>query len=378
MAGVLAMASLIDDAGVRMIPMNDLSRGISRDRLLLEESIRDVLDSGYVVMGPRHKAFEGALAEYLGVEHALGVASGTDALELAIKTVMPAGKSVVLTAANAGGYTSVAARRAGFDVRYADVDAETLCISLDTLEAALDSEVGVVVITHLYGRLTDIRGLVEHCHARGVRVVEDCAQAIGARLDGRSAGSFGDVAAISFYPTKNLGAIGDGGAVVTSDEQIAREVAQLRQYGWSSKYSIAIPGGVNSRLDEIQAAILLARLPLLDGFNQRRREIVERYRVAASDGPLRVLAADGEHHVAHLAVALASDRDDVRARLEAGGVHTDVHFPVPDYSQPGLGSAQARLPTTHAVAGQIFSLPCFPELRDDEIQQVCDAIEALR
>lgn len=368
---------MIIDAGVRMIPMNDLSRGISRDRLLLEELIGDVLDSGYVVMGPRHKAFENALGAYLGVEHALGVASGTDALELAIKAVMPEGKSVVVTAANAGGYTSVAARRAGFDVRYADVDADTLCVSLDTLEPALDDEIGVVVITHLYGQLTDIRGIVEYCHARGVRVVEDCAQAIGARRDGRSAGTFGDVAAISFYPTKNLGAIGDGGAVITSSGEIAADVAQLRQYGWSSKYSIAVPGGVNSRLDELQAAILLARLPLLDALNQRRRDIVERYRAAAAGGPLRVLPAGGEHHVAHLAVALADNRDEVRQRLEQAGVRTDVHFPVPDYAQPGLGSAQSPLPTTHAAAGRIFSLPCFPELRDDEIQQVCDAIESL-
>lgn len=366
------------DAGTRVVPMNDLSRGIARDRAALGDAAASVFGSGYVIRGPHHSRFQRDLADYLGVAHAIGVASGTDALEIAIKAVMPEGRSTVLAAANAGGYTSVAALRAGYAVRYADVDAATLCVGLETVKAALTDDVGVVVVTHLYGLLTDIAALVDHCHARGILVVEDCAQAIGARLDGRAAGTFGDVAAISFYPTKNLGALGDGGAIVTGDDEIAERVGTLSQYGWAAKYRIETPGGTNSRLDEIQAAFLLARLPLLDGFNERRRQIIECYRAAAAGGPVTVLPASGPHHVGHLAAALTSDREAVREALAARGVQTDIHFPVPDHAQPGLVSHGEVLPVTENVVDQVFSLPCFPELTDDEVQHVCDAISELR
>ncbi len=357
--------------------MNDLSRGIARDQVALEAAFQSVLASGYVVMGPQHNAFEKALAEYLGVERVLGVASGTDALELSIKAVMPPDRNAVVTAANAGGYTTVAAKRAGYEVLYADIDPETFCLDLASLLPVLSANVGVVVVTHLYGQLTDFVDLIDYCHDRGISVVEDCAQAIGASRDGKYAGSFADIAAVSFYPTKNLGALGDGGAVATSNDGIAERVARLRQYGWSTKYNVAIPAGTNSRLDELQAAFLLARLPLLDGFNERRRSIIERYRAAAEGGPLRVLPAAGSHHVGHLAVALTADRDDIRAALATHGVQTDIHFPVPDFAQPGFGTSSQALPTTDRVSKQILSLPCFPELTEGEVLQVCDALRAL-
>lgn len=359
------------------IPMNDLSRGIVRDRGELSAAFNSVLDSGYVVMGPQHDAFQRELGSYLGIKHVLGVASGTDALELAIKVAMPHGRRTVLTAANAGGYTSIAARRAGFEVRYADVDEQTLCLSLDSAERFLSPEVGVLVITHLYGRLTSIIALVELCHARGIRVVEDCAQAVGARLGGQAAGSFGDIAATSFYPTKNLGAIGDGGAVMTDNDDFAQSLKQLRQYGWAGKYQVELAGGTNSRLDELQAAFLRVRLPQLAEFNARRRHIVTRYTEAAAGGPLNVLSADGPHHVAHLAVARSGRRDEHRAALARDYVATDIHFPVPDYRQPGFNSALHSLPVTERASEEIFSLPCFPELSDSEVESVCSAIRAL-
>lgn len=359
------------------VPLNDLSRGINRDRDMLEDAVRKVIDSGHVVMGSHHNSFQSALAGYLGVSSAVGVASGTDALELALKAAMPAGKNSVLTAANAGGYTSTAARRAGYSLRYADVDPDSLCLSAATVKTALVLDVGVVVVTHLYGNLTAVEGLIEMCHGRGIRVVEDCAQAIGARRDGGAAGSFGDLAAVSFYPTKNLGALGDGGAVLTNDAALARKVIQLRQYGWASKYEIAVAGGINSRLDEIQAAFLLARLPMLDALNERRRSIISRY-VAAADGqPLRVLPADGPHHVAHLAVVLTGEREKVAVHFAKHGVLTDIHFPVPDHWQPGFETVPQSLPVTERAAGEVLTLPCFPELTDDEVQIVCDAIGSL-
>ena len=360
------------------IPMNDLARGMARDRELIVAAMTRVLQSGYLIMGPEHAAFQEALAEYVGVGYALGVASGTDALELAIKAAMPPGKRVVLTAANAGGYTSVASRRAGYDVLYADVDDTTLCLSESSVSEALTEEIGVVVVTHLYGNFTDVSGIVQLCHSRGILVIEDCAQALGARRGSIRAGSVGDIGTISFYPTKNLGALGDGGAVVTDDVDLAGRVSQLRQYGWRTKYDAVLRGGMNSRLDEIQAAILLARLPLLDGFNERRRLIIHEYAKAAEGGPLLVLPAEGEHHVAHLAVARSPERESVRARLNERGITTDVHFPLPDYEQIAFGPGRWKLDHTDRAVSEVFTLPCFPELRDDEIETVCDAIISLK
>jgi aminotransferase EvaB len=359
------------------VPINDLSRGIARDQSELELAFSRVLGTGYVVMGPEHSAFEAELADYLGSGWALGVASGTDALELAIKAVMPAGKNAVLTAANAGGYTSTAARRAGFQLVFADVDAESLCVGLPQVISALSDDVGVVVVTHLYGNFTGITDLVAYCHDRGIAVVEDCAQAIGARRPEGAAGTIADVGTISFYPTKNLGAIGDGGAVVTSDETIAAKVKQLRQYGWKSKYDIAEAGGVNSRLDEVQAAFLRIRLPLLDDFNDRRRSIVAKYADAAAGGPLKVLPATGDSHVGHLAVCLVADRSAAQSYFASVGVQTDVHFPIPDYRQSGLRTPAITLENTEYAAGHVLSLPCFPELTDDEVEFVCSAIRGL-
>lgn len=361
-----------------IVPMNDLSRGIQRDHELLRVALNEVLASGHVIMGPQHTLFEQDLARYLDVAHTIGVASGTDALELAIKATMPEGRHTVITAANAGGYTSIAATRAGFRVAYADVDERTLCLSGATVSEAITDDVGVVVVTHLYGNLTDFDDLVELCHAHNIRVVEDCAQAIGANRDGKYAGSFGDIATTSFYPTKNLGAIGDGGAVITNDDRLAATVRQLRQYGWSEKYHVDVAGGINSRLDELQAAFLRVRLPLLDSFNERRREIVARYNASASGTSIEVLPAPDRSHVAHLAVARSSRREEVRAALLDVGVRTEIHFPIPDHRQVAWEAPAVHLPVTERAVQEVFSLPCFPELTDAEVATVCRAIERVR
>jgi dTDP-4-amino-4,6-dideoxygalactose transaminase len=360
------------------VPFNDLSRGMTRDREELLEATARVLDSGYAIHGAEHAAFERELAAYIGVREAVGVASGTDALELAIKAVMPEGRTRVLTAGNAGAYTSTATVRAGFEPVYADVDATTLCLTAESVADRLEG-VGVIVVTHLYGRLGDALSLRALCDANGIALVEDCAQAIGAVRDGRYAGSFGHAATISFYPTKNLGAIGDGGAVVTDDERLAARLRMLRQYGWETKYRATLPGGTNSRLDELQAAFLRIRLRSIDGFNARRREIVERYREATTNGSLAVLPADGPHHAAHLAIARSTRRDEVRAHLTAAGIATDVHFPLPDWKQAAFAdfAPADELDATVAACKEVLSLPLFPELTDDEVELVCEALRSL-
>lgn len=362
-----------------IVPLNDLRRGAQADGAALPDALLRVVDGGWYVHGPQHRAFEAEFAAYVGVPHCLGVASGTDALELALTALATPGRDVVVTAANAGGYTSVAARRSGLGLRFADVQPDTLCVGPEDVAALIDDRVAAVVVTHLYGRLADVGGLREVCDRADVPFVEDCAQAVGAQRDGRRAGSTGDVATFSFYPTKNLGALGDGGAVVTADDVLAGRLRALRQYGWGAKYRVDIPGGRNSRLDELQAAVLRLRLPQVDGWNARRREIIRCYVDAAAGSRLAVLPADGEHHVGHLAVAECEDRDAVREALSARGVQTDVHYPVPDHMQPALRDQHdARpLPVTEQSAQRILSLPCFPQLTEAEVEQVCGALRDL-
>ncbi|MBX9243462.1 DegT/DnrJ/EryC1/StrS family aminotransferase [Actinotalea ferrariae] len=357
------------------IPVNDLSRALSGQADAIQEVVARVVGSGWLVQGPEHRAFQDELAAFLGVDHALGVASGTDALELALRATAPADRPVVLTAANCGGYTTTAARRAGLRVRYADVDPESLLLTAATVEAALDDTVGVVVVTHLYGRTADVAPVVELCHARGIRVVEDCAQSLGATLPAGRAGSFGDAATFSFYPTKNLGALGDGGAVATRSDEVATVVQELRQYGWTSKYTITRDGGRNSRLDELQAALLRHRLPQLEGWNARRREIIGHY---ADHAPasVRVLPAPDESHAGHLAVVVVEDRARLQEHLAGLGVRTDVHYPVPDHRQPAVADEYRglTLPVTEQAADRVLSLPVFPELTDLEVERVGRAL----
>lgn len=361
------------------VPMNDLSRSVASQRDELLADLTATLDSGWFLLGPRTTAFAAQLADYLAVPHVVPVGNGTDALEIAVRAVMPEGRSTVIGAANAGGYATVAARRAGFAVTYADVDAETHCLDADDLAARLTDEVGVVVVTHLYGRAAEVDRVVAAAHAVGARVVEDCAQALGARTPGGRVGSLADAATFSFYPTKNLGALGDGGAIAVRDDEVADRVRRLHQYGWDTKYRIARDGGRNSRLDELQAAVLSRRLPLLDDWNAARRAVIAAYADAAPAW-VRVLPAVGESHTGHLAVVETDERDAMRAHLESAGVRTDVHYPVPDHRQPAFAGqgAELSLPVTEALSTRVLSVPVFPELRDDEVARVGEALATFR
>lgn len=360
-----------------VVPLNDLARGLSADKADLSRIMDRVVDSGWLVQGPEHSAFEAELAAYLGTEHVLGVASGTDALELALRAVMPAGRSVVVTAANCGGYTTTAARRAGLEVRYVDVDPTDHLVTSATLSAVLDESVGVVVVTHLYGRAADVAAIREVCAPLGIKVLEDCAQALGATTAEGRVGSLADIAAFSFYPTKNLGAIGDGGAIATRSDETAEAVRELRQYGWTKKYTIGRDGGRNSRLDELQAAVLRLRLPKLDAGNARRRSIITEYAARASER-ITVLPAAGENHTGHLAVVVTEDRAALQQHLTDHGIRSDVHYPIPDHLQPAIAHEHAgtSLPVTESLAQRIVSVPAFPELTDHEVERVSQALES--
>jgi dTDP-3-amino-2,3,6-trideoxy-4-keto-D-glucose/dTDP-3-amino-3,4,6-trideoxy-alpha-D-glucose/dTDP-2,6-dideoxy-D-kanosamine transaminase len=367
-----------DSGTLPVVPFNDLGRATRAGRAAIDAAIARVLDSGRYVLGPEHDAFEAELADALGSGDAVLVGNGTDALELGLRALGVGPGDRVVTVANAGGYTSSAVRAIGAVPVYADVDAASLQMSVATLDRALaelDRAPAAVVITHLFGAVGDIAKVVARAREAGAAVLEDCAQSIGAQVGGRVAGTFGDLAAMSFYPTKNLGALGDGGALLTSDAALAAAVRRLRQYGWDSKYHAVSAGGRNSRLDELQAAILRVKLPALPEATERRREIHRAYEAADSSGAL--VNRSGEHYVAHLAVLRSDDREDVRRRFLEAGVQTEVHYPIPDHRQAVAGASDVVLPVTELAAESVLSIPLFPELADDEVERIADVLRSL-
>jgi len=361
------------------IPFNDLSRGWLANSKEVQEACNRVIQSGYYIHGPEHAAFEYELALFLGVESVIGVASGTDALELALKAVGCKTGSKIITAANAGGYTSVVAAGIGCEITYCDVDPEKLVISENTLSPLLSHEIVAVVVTHLYGNIAPVEQIRELCEPYGIKVIEDCAQAIGGLSGYRRVGSVGHIGAFSFFPTKNLGAAGDGGAVATSDPELATKLRKLRQYGWGQKYSIDLSGGTNSRLDEMQAAILRVGLPKVDSLNQKRRDIVGSYRKALQGTDLHFVTENSPDSTAHLAVLRLPwniVRSDFQKVLKEKGVQTAVHFPILDCDQVGLPPQKIVpvLPESRLAKDEIVSLPCFPEMTSQEVSIVTNSV----
>ncbi|CAN5520546.1 DegT/DnrJ/EryC1/StrS family aminotransferase [soil metagenome] len=366
------------NSSASVVPFNDLGRTAPEVMAEVEGAIARVLASGWFVMGPEHNAFEAELAAYVGVPHAVGLGNGTDALELALAALGVGEGDRVVTVANAGAYSTVAMRLLGAVPLFADVDPATLQMTPATFEAALAGAVAApraVVVTHLYGAMADVTGIVDIARRHGIAVLEDCAQALGASSGDRRAGTFGDIATTSFYPTKNLGALGDGGAVYTADADLADSVRRMRQYGWDSKYHIAFDHGRNSRLDELQAAILRVKLPLLDGYNERRRHIHRQYEAATG----RMVNRASESFIAHLAVLTVDDREGARATLRQHGVSTDVHYPIADHQQhfPSGMPTGVSLQATERATTTVLSVPMFPELTDDEVTRVSEGLAAL-
>lgn len=362
-----------------MKSINDLNRleeSVARE---IREAVVACVDSGWYILGKNVSAFEEEFAAYVGTNHCSAVGNGTDALEIGLKALGVGSGDQVVTVANAGFYSSIAILACGAEPVYADIDAATHTMSADGLRAVISGRTKAVIVTHLYGRLADVASIGAICRERGIPLLEDCAQAHGSRLNGRMAGSFGDLACFSFYPTKNLGAMGDGGALCSSDQALAERVRTLRQYGWARKYHVEIPRGRNSRLDEMQAAVLRVKLRHLDRWNAARRAIAERYNDEIINP--RIVAKPplaGEAYVAHLYVLETADRDDLAAHLKAKGVPCDIHYPLPDHRQKLFASkyADTVLENTERACSRVLTLPCFPEMTGDDAAQVIDAVNA--
>jgi len=374
---------MTDSASV--LAINNLKRGLSANRDAMVTAISRTVDSGWWLNGAENKAFCSEFASYIGVEHCLGVANGSDALEIAMRAVIaktsPKGREVV-TVANAGGYTTIACRIVGLTPVYVDIDPASHLMRIENAVKAMGDDTALVVATHLYGGMVDVAGLRVAMDAAGfthVPILEDCAQAHGVSYMGRKAGSLGDIATFSFYPTKNLGACGDAGAIVTQDDELAHISRQLQQYGWASKYKIELAGGRNSRMDEIQAAVLRVLLPELDSWNARRIEIVNHYAEAAPDGVRMVRSPCGS--VAHLAVAVCDDRTGLAQHMKNAGIMTDIHYPVLDCDQPAWNALNWRegpdgLAQSREASERILTLPCYPAMTNGDIERVCAALKS--
>ncbi len=356
--------------------INDLSLHNSAIAEALHRAAGRVIDSGWYAMGPEVTAFEKAFAAYCGATDAIGVANGTDAIELALRAVGVNAGDEVITVANAGFYSSTAIRAIGAVPVYVDIQESNLLMDVTCAAQAITPKTKAIIITHLFGQLADMQPLCALAKKHGLALVEDCAQSHGATANGKRAGSFGDIAAFSFFPTKNLGALGDGGAVVTSSEKLAARVRSLRQYGWTTKYTVADGGARNSRLDEMQAALLSVKLPLLDGWNEKRRQIARRYAEKIQHTAVRVPAIGGIDYVAHLYVIRCAQRDALKKHLHDHGIASDIHYPILDTQQPVTDGqyAAVALPVSEKMRSEILTLPCYPELTLDDVDVVANCI----
>lgn len=363
------------------VPFGDLRRQNVTMRAELEAAVARVIASGWYILGREVAAFEDEFAAYCGAAYCVGVASGAEALYLALAALDVGPGAEVITVANACMYQVSAILQAGARPVLVDVDPATHTMDPQALAAAVSPRTRAIMPVHLFGRLADMPAIMALADQHGIPVVEDAAQAHGAWLhdgDGlpRLAGAWGAIACFSFYPSKNLGALGDAGALTTSDPDLAARLRRLRMYGWGSKYHTAEPGGRNSRLDELQAALLRVKLRHLDAGNADRRERAAWYADLLAGAPLTLPAAD-LGHVYHLYVVESDRRDALRAHLLAAGIGCDVHYPEPAHLQPAyadLGYASGSLPLTEALAGRILSLPMFPELSRSEVERVAAVV----
>ena len=344
----------------------------------IDAAVLRVFESGNYILGPETAEFEKEFAAWIAGEntaHAVGVANGTDALVLAMRALGIGAGDTVLTVSHTAVATVAAIELAGAEALLVDIDPATFTLDpqkfADTIRANPQRKFKAVIPVHLYGQAADMPAIMEIARRHELLMIEDCAQSHGATIGGKTTGTFGDAATFSFYPTKNLGAIGDGGAVVTQDAALAARVRELRQYGWKSRY-ISDTAGMNSRLDELQAAILRAKLPRLHADNQRRRDLAALYEKhirnpAVTLPPLRA----GAEHVYHQYVVRTPHRDALMAALKSHGVPTAIHYPQPVHTQPAYRDRIARgvggLGESERACREVLSLPMHPQLSDEAV-----------
>ena len=359
------------------IPFVDLTAQHAALAVEIRDALTRVIESGWFVLGPEVEAFEREFASMSGTAHAIGVASGTDAMTLAFLSLGVGPGDDVITSPMTATFTALAISRTGARPVFADVDPVTLNVSPRSVFEKMSTRTKALLPVHLYGSPSEMPALLELADKKGIPVVEDACQAHGATFGGRPVGGWGRAGCFSFYPTKNLGALGDGGLVTTDDQELALRIRRLRNGGQSNRY-VHEEVGFNSRLDELQAAVLRAKLPHLSGWNERRRNLAAQYREALAETPLAWVEALPDTETAtHLLVARAPERDRLREALSEAGVKTLIHYPVPAHLQPayrGLGQGEGACPEAERAAQEIVSLPLYPELDEAQVERVVRAI----
>lgn len=368
-----------------MIPILNLTRQYELLKARIDEALIRVAASGHYILGPEVKAFEEEMARFLGVKHVIGCANGTDALFLALRALKIGEGDEVITTPFSFVATSEAIVRAGAKPVFVDIEPDTMNLDVTQLEAAITPRTRAILPVHIFGQPANMDEVMRIAKARNLRVLEDCAQSIGSEYKGKASGSIGDIGSFSFFPSKNLGALGDGGMCTTNDDELADRLRMLRVHGSRQRYYHEEPG-INSRLDELQAAVLRVKLPHLEEWNHARRQVAERYNQLLA--PLAEwietpVVRDDVKPVFHQYTLKLKGKDSARlrtelqTRLQEAGVQTMIYYPVPLYKQEthaGLQVNPADFPVTERVSDQVLSLPMFPELTIEEQEQVVQAI----
>lgn len=361
-----------------MIKVWDYLREYRDERDEIEAAIREVMESGMLILGANVRNFESAFAAYCGCAHGVGVNSGTDALFLALRALGIGEGDEVVTVSNTAVPTVSAIQATGARTRFVDIDPRTYLMDTTRLESAVTDRTRCILAVHLFGQCVDMDAVNAVARRHGMHVIEDCAQAHGARYNGRVAGSMGTLSAFSFYPTKILGGYGDGGMILMQAPELEAACRRLRFYGMDKQY-YSLEQGYNSRLDELHAAILLRKLAHLDRYIARRREIAELYRRELADTELVLPEVAGNNfHAYYLFVVRHPRRDFILQYLKDRNIFLNISYPWPIHTMPAythLGYAEGDLPHTEAAAKEIFSLPMFPSLADDEALQTCAALK---
>jgi len=361
-----------------MIPFLNFKKKYALNRKAIDAAIQRVLDHGQFILGPELESFEREFAEFIGVRHAVGVNSGTDALILALRALGIGPGDEVITVANTFIATAVAIDAVGAVPVFVDIDPATHTMDASLIERAITKRTAAILPVHLYGYPADMTTIMRIARKHRLKVVEDACQAHGARLKGRAVGSFGDIGCFSFYPTKNMGAFGDAGAITTDDTELAARIRALRNYGEAKKYVSEILG-INSRLDELQAALLRWSLKKLPSWDRTRERLASRYAKNLRGLPVIMpVFGDKSHRRAwHLFIIRAPRRDELKAYLASRGIGTMIHYPTPIYAQPAFARLHAKAvdyPETARAVGEILSLPLYPELSLAEVDTVSRAI----
>jgi dTDP-4-amino-4,6-dideoxygalactose transaminase len=366
-----------------MIPQSNPKANYIAHKTEIDVAVKRVLESGWYILGNEVSSFEQEFAKNMEITHAVGVASGTDALELALRACGIGEGDFVITVSHTAVATASAIVRTGAKPLFVDIDPDTFTMSAQQLKDLLaiwqHKKPKAVIPVHIYGQAANMPEILAIAHQHDLFVIEDCAQAHGATLNNKKVGTWGDIACFSFYPTKNLGALGDGGIVTTNNEKLAEKLRWLREYGWRERYISDIAGGINSRLDELQAAILRVKLPHLETENESRRKIAEIYINILSKNQDIILPkiTKTNKSVYHQYVIQIKERDALRSSLKEQEIGTLIHYPVPIHQQAAFSDNELSplpLPNTEKAATQILSLPMYPELTTKQAEQIANTV----